>query len=318
MAGSGQPPTPTPCDAVALAEETGWQTELPNSLVVLAAVEAGMGRTDSCREHAARAITLGRKAGVGVIEAHAADRARAARARRRRRAGGRHGTWSSPAASRPSHGLGDPVLLNWAGDLVEALDRAAEPERARGRVRGGSGGGGPHRSGPPSPPVAARCRGLLAEDGTGGRRGLRRGAALAPRGRPSRSRRHGPGCSTVSCCGGSDGAPTHAPSCGRRLTSSSGLAPIPGPPEPAASCGPPASRPGPRGGPGQAELTPQELRVALVVSRRARPMPRRRRSCSCPPKTVEYHLSSVYRKLGIRSTGPANVYARMRPVTIPA
>ena len=36
-------------DAVALAEETGWQTELPNSLAALATIGAGMGRAESCR-----------------------------------------------------------------------------------------------------------------------------------------------------------------------------------------------------------------------------------------------------------------------------
>jgi tetratricopeptide (TPR) repeat protein len=59
-------------DAIALAEETGWRTELPNSLVALATIEAGMGRAESCQEHAARAVALGNQAGVAVIEAHAA------------------------------------------------------------------------------------------------------------------------------------------------------------------------------------------------------------------------------------------------------
>ena len=48
------------------------------------------------------------------------------------------------------------------------------------------------------------------------------------------------------------------------------------------------------------ELTPQELRVALVVARGAS----NREAAAAlflSPKTIEFHLRNVYRKLGIRS-----------------
>ena len=99
--------------------------------------------------------------GVGVIEARAAKRLAllawapaTPRTRRAPRAG-----WPR---SRPSRGLGDTVLFNWAGDQVEALVQAGEPDRACTRrwrcwwPRPSAPGGRP------SGPLAARCRGLLA------------------------------------------------------------------------------------------------------------------------------------------------------------
>ena len=55
-----------------------------------------------------------------------------------------------------------------------------------------------------------------------------------------------------------------------------------------------------RSGPSKPELTPQELRVALVVSEGATNA-EAAMQLFLSAKTVEYHLSSVYRKLGIRS-----------------
>ena len=46
-----------------LTEETGWLTELPNALIVLATFEATLGNAAGCQEHAARAWTEDRFAG---------------------------------------------------------------------------------------------------------------------------------------------------------------------------------------------------------------------------------------------------------------
>ena len=57
--------------AVALAEEAGWHTELPNCLVALATVEAALGREDEARAHLARAARLGAEQSGAGCSAHA-------------------------------------------------------------------------------------------------------------------------------------------------------------------------------------------------------------------------------------------------------
>jgi DNA-binding CsgD family transcriptional regulator len=284
-------------DAVALAEETGWQTELPNSLVVLAAVEAGMGRTASCREHAARAITLGRESGAGVIEAHAATALALLEL----------GGGDAPAAAghlefaggfAVEHGLGDPVLLNWAGDLVEALIRSAEPDRARlvSEVVAAEAA----RTGRPTQcAVAARCRGLLAETEQAADeayaealRWHRRAAQPFQEARTRlqygellrRHRRRADARAELrAALDGFErlGADPWAARARSELRATGITARS-------------------RSGPSKPDLTPQELRVALVVSEGATNA-EAATQLFLSAKTVEYHLSSVYRKLGIRS-----------------
>ena len=66
------------------------------------------------------------------------------------------------SAFADSHGLGDPVLLNWAGNLVKALFRAGEPDRARAVYRVAAVEAERTRR-PTQAAVTARCRGLLPE-----------------------------------------------------------------------------------------------------------------------------------------------------------
>jgi DNA-binding CsgD family transcriptional regulator len=284
-------------DAVALAEETGWHTELPNSLVVLAAVEAGMGRAASCRDHAARAIALAGKSGAAVIEAHAAI----ALALLELGAGDalaavRHLELAGAFAA--DHGLGDPVLLNWAGDLVEALERAGEPDRARGVCEVVAAEAA--RTGRPTQSaIAARCRGLLAQTEQAADEAY--AEAFAWHGRAAqpfqeartrlrygellrRRRRRGDARAELSAAlAGFErlGAGPWAERASSELRATGITAKS-------------------RREPGKPELTPQELRVALVVSGGATNA-EAAAQLFLSAKTVEYHLSSVYRKLGIRS-----------------
>jgi DNA-binding CsgD family transcriptional regulator len=284
-------------DALALAEETGWQTEVPNSLVVLAAIEAAMGRTASCEEHAARAITLARKSGVAVIEAHAAT----ALALLELGAGDalaavRHLEFVGSFAA--DHGLGDPVLLNWAGDLVEALERAGEPDRARGVCEVVTAEAVRTRR-PTQSAIAARCRGLLAETEQEtdrayaeafawhlqaaqpfqeARTRLQYGELLRRRRRRADARAELSVALNEFERLGADPWAERA----RSELRATGIT--------AKS----------RSEPSKPELTPQELRVALVVSGGATNA-EAAAQLFLSAKTVEYHLSSVYRKLGIRS-----------------
>ena len=167
--------------AVELAQETGWATEEPEALAVLATLEAGLGMDDACREHAARALRLGPASGIHIVEA------RAERALGLLELGAGHPEVAAAhlrvtGEFALAHGLGSPVLLDWAGDLAEAYTRAghagagpARPRRAGTRGRRARPARGPRRRPALHRPAAGRRR--------GGRRRLHRGAALA-RARP--------------------------------------------------------------------------------------------------------------------------------------
>jgi DNA-binding CsgD family transcriptional regulator len=147
-------------DSVALAEETGQVSELTNSLMRLALVEAGQGRVDACRVHARRSLEIADSLGVdsmqllvtsvlGMLELGI----------------GRIG--EAIAKLEPAgrfsfeRGLREPGVAPWAADLAEAYvrdDRRADAEQtvtvldeqARGLGRAGALA------------AVARCRGLLA------------------------------------------------------------------------------------------------------------------------------------------------------------
>lgn len=283
--------------AVSLAEETGWSTELPNALVILATLEATLGNAAGCREHATRAVELGSRSGMRIIEA------RAARALGLLELGeGRPG----PAAEHLcvfaefayAHRLGDPVLLSWAGDLVEAHVRAGNPRRAErafevlGQEAATSGR-------PTQRAVAARCRGLLHADDEQGydafvealrwheqarqpfeqaRSQLCLGEFLRRRRRPTQAREVlADALGTFTRLGARPWAERS-----EAELRATGL----------------ASRP--RGQRSTAPLTPQELQVALVVGDGATNA-EAAAQLFLSAKTIEFHLSNVYRKLGIRS-----------------
>jgi DNA-binding CsgD family transcriptional regulator len=285
-------------DAVALAEETGWRTELPNSLVVLATIEAGMGRSESCQTHAARAVTLSKQAGVTVVEAHAAIALALLEL----------GSGNAAAAVRhldfvrafaASHGLGDPVLLNWAGDLVEALERAGDSDRAR-MVCKVVTAEAEQTQRPTQLAVAARCRGLLAERQEAvqdafaeafawharsaqpfqeARTRLQYGELLRRSRQRAEARAELRAALDVFERLGAE--PWAARARGELRVTGITVRPRSDPTH-------------------QWRLTPQELKVALVVADGATNA-EAAAQLFLSAKTVEYHLSAVYRKLGIRS-----------------
>jgi DNA-binding CsgD family transcriptional regulator len=197
-----------------------------------------------------------------------------------------------------ARGLGNPVLFSWAGDLVEAHVRAGTPHRAQHAFdvlvqEAGKTGR------PTAHAVAARCRGLLHGDDEQAyaafvealdwheqarqpfekaRSQLCFGQFLRRRQRPTQARQIlTDALGTFTRLG--------ARSWAQRADAELRATGI-------------ASRP--RHKHVQTRLTPQELQVALVVADGATNA-EAAAQLFLSAKTIEYHLSNIYRKLGIRS-----------------
>jgi DNA-binding CsgD family transcriptional regulator len=284
--------------AVQIAKETGWATELPNCLVALATVEATLGREEEAREHVALAARLGaEQSGARIFAAHAA------RVSGLLELGAGHPVEAAEllgvAAEFALAGrMGDSVLFNWAGDLTESLVRSGRAEPAarayRSVVREAEQTGRPAELA-----IAARCRGLLAgslDDGRSAfvealgwheqagqpfdhaRTQLCFGEFLRRRRLRTEAREQlGAALATFSRLG--------AVAWVRRAESelrATGLT--------SRKRTPSATE----------QLTPQELQVAVVVADGVTNAEAAAR-LFLSAKTIEFHLSNVYRKLGIRS-----------------
>jgi DNA-binding CsgD family transcriptional regulator len=284
-------------EAVELAQETGQLNILTFSLCALSQVEAGFGRARASWEHTARALELARSIGSDTIELYAG-------AARLLAALGDGQIEDAIAAGEPAarlfeeRGYREPAVAQLHGDLFDAYLRAGRRGEAErfldgfadlARVTGGAWALG----------VTERCRGLLAEDdsfedsfdtslqelgranapfeiartqlclGERRRRARRRTDARVPL-RAALETFHALGARAwteraareLRACGGSTGDQE-------------------------------ANDP-------TEELTPHELQVALVVARGAT----NREAASqlfVSPKTIDFHLRNVYRKLDIRS-----------------
>jgi DNA-binding CsgD family transcriptional regulator len=284
--------------SVQIAQETGWATELPNSLIVLATVEAALGQEAPAREHAALAAALGAEQSTsGIFDGHAGrvlgllelGAGRPERAAEHLEAAGGFAL---------AHRMGDPVLFSWAGDLTEALARAGRPEQARTAHRSAAREAERTRR-PTQLAVAARGLGLLADTPEAGTAAFEE--ALRWHGGAHRPfelartqlcygeflRRHhrradaraqlGDALTTFTRLGAADWA--------RRAEGELG------------ATGMTSRR---RASTATERLTPQELQVALVVADGATNAEAAAR-LFLSAKTIEFHLSNVYRKLGIRS-----------------
>ena len=314
--------------AVELAQETGWATEEPEALAVLATIEAGLGMDDACREHATRALRLGSLSGIHIVEARA-ERALGLLELGAGRPEVAAGHLRVTGEFALAHGLGSPVLLDWAGDLAEAYARSGRPERARRALavleREAAAPGRPAARA-----VALRCTGLLHGDDTGGVDGaatdlatdaftealawherahqpfeeartrlclgehLRRRRRLAAAREALGDARRG--FARLGATAWVRRAENELRAAGTRT---------PGHRRPAgrpAELRPADLRPGgpADGGTAPLRLTPQELQVALVVAAGATNA-EAGAQLFLSPKTIEYHLSNAYRKLGIRS-----------------
>jgi DNA-binding CsgD family transcriptional regulator len=303
---------------VELAHETGWVTAEPEALATLALLEAGLGVDDACREHAGLARRLGAEAGMRIVEARA-ERALGLLELGAGQPDAAVGHLTGTAEFALAHGLGSPVLLDWAGDLVEAHVRAGTPERARRAMtvleREAAVPGRPAAQA-----VAARCTALLLADDEGAEAAFAQALRHHERARQPfeeartrlclgehlRRHRHAAGArealadarrvfARLGAAAWVRRADAELRAAGTRRAGRQSLDAVdvrPGAPL--------VHRGGPAPSSPTARLTPQELQVALVVAGGATNA-EAAAQLFLSPKTIEYHLSNAYRKLGIRS-----------------
>jgi DNA-binding CsgD family transcriptional regulator len=290
-------------DSVRMATEVGARSQLSFSLVCLARVEAGLGKQDDCRAHLRDALAISRELSVGSIEVYA-----------RSVAGLLELSLGNPDRAVLELGplsrlvdrwkLAHPDVVQWGSDFVEALARGGDAAAAQAALdsferqaratesRWGIG-------------EVARCRGLLAgadgfekcfadalewlQDDVAAFERARTLLCLGERRR--RSRRLGPARDALGLALADFeqlGAQPWILRTRRELHATG------------ARLGPPPERPVQR-------LTPQELQVAIIAATGAT---NREIAASLflSPKTVDFHLGKVYRKLEVRSRGQLAVY----------
>lgn len=299
-------------EAVEIGEQTGQGIFTCMALIMLARIEAARGAFDVARGHLDRASAMSAALGVDAtrfyepavrsfLELTAGRPEHAAKA-------GREVEELSAA-----RGLREPAVVPWAPDLIEAYIRLDEPASARrvlerfeadaqltGRVWADA--------------AAARCRGLLEHDfepefdkafghhdqltmpferartalalGERRRRAGRRKEAREPLEEALGAFRH------LGAAPWGDRAERELRAAGGRPSTSPGETAL-------------------------AELTPHEVRVALIVAGGAT-----NRDAAAElyvsPKTVDFHLQRIYRKLGVSSrTELAHLVRRVEVPTAP-
>ena len=286
-------------EAVRLSGETGQAGTRALTLATLTRAEAGIGRLEQARAHGQEGVALSEVAAGAATVLHSlaaagfaeltAGRAEAAAALLTR----------AEAIDRGLP-LGEPAVTMYAGDLVEALVRVGrreEAERALARLQEGAA----RTAGAWSNAVAARGRLLLAEEGeldALGEEALRWHAqvdmpferartelVLGERLRRARRRadareRLGNALAALERLG----AEPWAQRARTELRATGG----------------PAQAAGAREAAPVEELTPHELQVALLVAE-GRTNREVGAALFLSAKTIEHHLSAIYRKLGLRS-----------------
>lgn len=146
-------------EAVRVATETGQQTALAFSLVTVARVDAARGRVDECRASISHALELASLEVGGVLAfAGAADGLLDLSLGHNEEAIGHLQQVSRRVRER---GLGEPGVIQWAPDLIEAFVRSSLLDEANDELeRFAAEAHGTNRQWALA--ASARCRGLLA------------------------------------------------------------------------------------------------------------------------------------------------------------
>ncbi len=283
-------------ESVTLAIATGQDAEAPFSFVMLARTEAVLGREDDCRAHASQALELARRIGAEAINIYVASAlglldlglGRPEAACSALEAG-------STVAVRG--GLGLPAAIQWAPDLIESyaqLGRRAKAHAALATFTEQAEGTGCTWA----LASAARCRALLASEGEfehefqealrwhdrtptpfeRARTVFAYGERLRRAGRRVRAREKLRSAAAeferMGALPWLERALAELRASGETVRQH-----VQGPVE---------------------RLTAQELQVALIVANGATNREAAAR-LFLSPKTIEFHLSHIFRKLGLRS-----------------
>ena len=148
-------------EAVRLADETEQPAALAFALAVLARIDAAHGRGEECEAHVTRAVGLA-ALGVGAVTAFAGAAAGLLELGLGR---GENAIAQLEQVARRAreHGLGEPTVIQWGPDLIEAYVRTGRRDEANAALasfeREAEASGSVWAAA-----VAARCRGLLASD----------------------------------------------------------------------------------------------------------------------------------------------------------
>jgi DNA-binding CsgD family transcriptional regulator len=282
--------------ALDLATELGEVYESPFSLAVIARIEGASGRQDEARRHAERAIGLARQRGFGLVEAHA-QAALGFLALAHRDPEGALPPLRRAATLSDELEMREPGALMWAPDLIEALLRVHHPKDAAATLAQFRSDAYRTNRGW-AKAAAERCSGLLAEDDEfvgffdaalhlhaavsmpleEARTQLCYGERLRRVGQRVRARRHlRDALETFERIGATpwaEQAREELAATGERVSRRADLR--------------------------STELTPQERQVSLLVAKGATNK-EVATSLFLSPKTIEYHLHNIYRKLGVRS-----------------
>ncbi|WP_447041447.1 helix-turn-helix transcriptional regulator [Streptomyces sp. DSM 118878] len=281
-------------EAVRLAEATGRLIEVPRGLAGLARTEAALNREEDCRKHAAQTMEWAAATELPMDAARARGALGLLELGLGRFEEAVHRLEEVRAFSR-THGRGDGLYLTWAADLADAYVHLHMPAEAREvldvlEYEGSRG----HR--PVTAGAAARCRGLLEpNDPEAASRHMRRSLALlAERPVPfERARTEFAWGEQLRRQGRrSEARPLleRAHTAFERLGASGWAARVAA--ELHAAGG---TEVRPERAPLE-RLTPQEMQVALVVGRGLTNHEVAER-LFLSVKTVEFHLSNIYRKL---------------------
>lgn len=282
-------------ESVRLAEETNQLNLLTFSLATLARIEAARGLDPTCRANAERALELASRLGAGSITVYATSVLGLLEL----------GTGRvEDAADRLTRlsalvgeiGLREPGVVQWRPDLIEACVLAGRHDDARAELEVFETEAASTRR-VWALATAARCRGMLDEDGdlSGFEAALRRHEGLAS---PfERARTHLRFGEALRRLRRSSDAREHLRSA---LSTFELLRATPWADRARAELAATGERTRRRSPGVLAALTPQELRIALLVAEGAT----NRQVATglfLSPKTVAYHLAKVYDKLGLNS-----------------
>ncbi len=284
-------------ESLQLARDTGQATELTFSLMVLARLDAILGNEDECRALVTASLDSARRTGTASIETYAASAlgllelslGRPERA---------VAHLLACARLRAVHGAGLLAVVHWAGDLIDAQARVDDLGGARATVEMVQANA--ERTGVRwEYSIAARGRGILAAESGyeaefaralelhGGDTRYERARTLLALGmRRRRSRKRAAArdalrealiyFESAGALPWAEQARTELRATGETLG------------------------PEPSGRDSLHALTPQELQVALIVAGGATNK-EAAAALFLSTKTVEFHLSNAYRKLGLRS-----------------